>query len=420
MFQTMTSAIWSKRIVQDYRAGRTIALLFDYDGTLTPIVRHPSLARLSGEMRARLRYLAGLPNVYLGVISGRGLKEVRELVGLEGLFYSGCGGLEIDLIIERRQYPDLEAYGRIFDVISDHLLQILKQYPGTWLERKPAALALHFRGLPPLTASGFRLDVSAILSRLPMIRHRIVSQAIEISPASGWDKGTAVREIAKHLPDDTLLTYFGDSVNDLEAMQAVNEAEGLSIGIDPDAPQVAGHRIPSPEILDRELEWITAMIAGPAWQGAQRRADAMPSTNLPGAPVADSGDAGILVIDRDADFRNGLVGCLRQRGWKVWSAANLDEALAALHEHPDEIQISLVDLDFPGFGGSRILAELGRHSPEIQHCSMSGGIHEYAATAFRKMSGIPFFQKPIQADYIDRELRSMLRDCNKVSAVNRA
>lgn len=408
MFQTMTSTIWSKRIVQDYRAGRTIALMFDYDGTLAPIARHPSLARLSGAMRARLRYLAGLPNVYLGVLSGRGLKEVRELIGLEGLFYSGCGGLELDLIDERRQYPGLEVYGRVFDVVSDHLLAVLKRYPDTWLERKPAALAVHFRGLPPVAANSFRLDVCAVLSRLTMLRHRVVSEAIEISPAGGWDKGTAVREIAKLLPDDTLLAYFGDSPNDLEGMQAVNDADGLTVGVGQDAPRVAGHRIASPELLEEELEWIAAVIAGPGWHGVMRRGPTASSLNLPDAPNADGPDAGILVVDRDAGFREGLIDCLRQRGWKAWAVGNLDEALNVLRERRDEIQVSLVDLDFPGFGGSRILAELGRHSPSIRHCSMSGGIHEYAATAFRNMSGMPFFQKPIQVDHIDRELRSIL------------
>ena len=42
-------------------AGRPLALLFDYDGTLTPIVRHPSLARLSAANRDRLARLTALP-----------------------------------------------------------------------------------------------------------------------------------------------------------------------------------------------------------------------------------------------------------------------------------------------------------------------------------------------------------------------
>ena len=51
-----------------------IAILLDYDGTLTPIVKHPSLAILSKETKDILERLASRPDVFIAIISGRGVE----------------------------------------------------------------------------------------------------------------------------------------------------------------------------------------------------------------------------------------------------------------------------------------------------------------------------------------------------------
>jgi len=71
---------------------RTLVFL-DYDGTLTPIVERPELAKLDQAMRHTLSRLAERYTV--AVISGRELNEVRSLVGLDGVIYAGSHGFEI-------------------------------------------------------------------------------------------------------------------------------------------------------------------------------------------------------------------------------------------------------------------------------------------------------------------------------------
>jgi trehalose 6-phosphate phosphatase len=89
---------WVDRLAAASRRGADLAVFFDYDGTLTPIVSHPSLARLAPEMRQRMRSLATLDRVRVGVVSSRALNELRLLVGLPGLYYAGSAGMEIDLL----------------------------------------------------------------------------------------------------------------------------------------------------------------------------------------------------------------------------------------------------------------------------------------------------------------------------------
>ena len=72
-----------------------LALLLDYDGTLSPIAPHPDLATLPPETRAVLERLARLPDVFIAVVSGRGVNNVRDMVGIQGITYAGNHGLEI-------------------------------------------------------------------------------------------------------------------------------------------------------------------------------------------------------------------------------------------------------------------------------------------------------------------------------------
>src|SRR5216117_2181391 len=70
-----------------------VAVFLDYDGTLTPIVRHPEDAWLSESMRHVLRELAA--RVSIAILSGRDLDDVRRRVDLDGIVYAGSHGFDI-------------------------------------------------------------------------------------------------------------------------------------------------------------------------------------------------------------------------------------------------------------------------------------------------------------------------------------
>jgi len=84
-------------VLDAYRRGASLALLFDYDGTLVPIAEHPRLAVLTSETRQRLDRLARTPSAFVGVLSGRRIDDLKHTVGVSGVCYVGTGGLELDL-----------------------------------------------------------------------------------------------------------------------------------------------------------------------------------------------------------------------------------------------------------------------------------------------------------------------------------
>jgi len=55
-------------------------LLLDYDGTLAPLAPHPDLAILPLETKSVLERLANMSDVYISIISGRNVHNVKDMV----------------------------------------------------------------------------------------------------------------------------------------------------------------------------------------------------------------------------------------------------------------------------------------------------------------------------------------------------
>lgn len=70
------------------------AILTDIDGTLAPIVPTPDMSEVPEEIRELLRRLNGEYLLVAGV-TGRKTEDARDLVGLDGIVYSGNHGFEI-------------------------------------------------------------------------------------------------------------------------------------------------------------------------------------------------------------------------------------------------------------------------------------------------------------------------------------
>ncbi len=233
------------------RPAQPILWLFDYDGTLTPVVARPSLATLSPGVRMALRRLAGLPSHAVGVISGRRLAELRQMVGLAELYYAGTGGMELDLRGRIVRHPDEVRIGALMERIAASLEPLGVEWEGAWLERKPLGLTVHWRDLAPERRDPFR---RAIADRLGRWRDKIRTfggpMATEVLARNGWDKGTAVAQIAAEVSADRpLVIYAGDQDNDRHAFDAVAARRGVTIGIGPNAPDGATVSLADPATL---------------------------------------------------------------------------------------------------------------------------------------------------------------------------
>jgi trehalose-phosphatase len=256
------------RLLAAYCAGRALALLFDYDGTLVPIVAHPALATLPAESRALLEELSQQPQLTVGVVSGRRLEELKQMVGLPELCYSGVSGMELELNGLRIVHPQATTGHALIARLAAPLGDLAAAYPGAWVEDKDVGLTLHYRAVSPHRLEELRGDVRQVLrSFMGELRILDVAMAVEITPAFGWTKRSAVQRMVDYAGRDAFPLYAGDEANDRDALEIVRDLGGIAIGIGPRAPSSAEYLLPDPAAL---LSWLRSFLAALGVAGSRR------------------------------------------------------------------------------------------------------------------------------------------------------
>lgn len=261
----MTSALREalERLVDRYWDGASLALLFDYDGTLVPIAENPDLAVLGPETRRRIERLARTPAVFVGVLSGRRIGDLKNAVGINGLYYAGTNGLELDWCGVPIVHADSDRAVRLVAMVADRVRPTVARYSGAWVEQKPLGLTVHYRHVQPDRIDALRTEVAGAMDqssgRLRVLNGKM---AIEMTPDIGWDKGSAVMMIVRRMGSNTVLPlYAGDDANDADAMIAVAALGGVAIGIGPSAPPAALYNLPDPASLGHCLDALQEMLA---------------------------------------------------------------------------------------------------------------------------------------------------------------
>ena len=122
---------------------KSIGVFLDYDGTLTPIVERPEDAVISDRMQDIVKRLAA--RCVVAVISGRDLKDVRDRMGLEDIYYSGSHGFEIAGPRDwYEEYPEAKAFLPVLDRTEEELHCSLDR------------ISCIIEGLPKRTAGNWR------------------------------------------------------------------------------------------------------------------------------------------------------------------------------------------------------------------------------------------------------------------------
>ena len=114
--------------------------------------------------------------------------------------------------------------------------------------------------------------------------------------------------------------------------------------------------------------------------------------------VHSAGRATILIVDDHEPFRDQLARSLVRRGHTVRTAANFDEAVAALAvEAPHR---AIVDLRMPGKSGLELLAHFRTNSPATQVVMLTGFGSIVTAVDAMRLGATNFLPKPADADEI--------------------
>jgi len=261
----MMAADWVDRVLAQRQDNRPLVLFFDYDGTLTPLVSHPKNAVLAESTREALAALAATKGITLGAISGRALDWLKASIGLSDVWYAGSNGMHIDLGTEEWIDPTVAEFEPLVDPLREALSGPIRWFPGTWIERKPGCLTVHYRALLPLMAACFLDEVNDMLDGIrpdcPPLRVRTVSSAMEIALAASSTKGNAIEWMLERTNPEAFTMFACDGANDEEAVAAIKAVGGLTVGVGPEAPAEVALRVATTRDFTADLARLAAEVA---------------------------------------------------------------------------------------------------------------------------------------------------------------
>lgn len=232
---------------------RGSALFFDFDGTLVDLAPRPDAVRVEPRLANLLAHLRCLVGGAVAVISGRPLAEIdRHLPLTPRLFAAGVHGAErrgATGLVHRIAVPPLDEA-----LASVHALA--RRHPALQVERKPGAVALHYRLAPELEDECLATMAEALLrcEGMTLMRGKMV---VELKPRRA-SKGAAVRSFLAERPfRHRRPWFFGDDVTDEGAFELVQAVGGVAVKIG-DGETLAARRLPDPAAL---REWLAGAAA---------------------------------------------------------------------------------------------------------------------------------------------------------------
>ena len=226
-----------------------VLLLLDYDGTLSPIVARPESAVLPTETRQALADLAAHPRFRVGIVSGRGLSDLRERIDLPGIIYAGNHGMEITFPNSSFTHPRAARLRPVLQNAAGELRERLHVHPGVIVEDKGLTLSVHYRQASPESIPEIRRALDEVISAAPPEDIRVTQgkMVLEVRPNIDWGKGRAIGKIRETAGLDALPIFFGDDLTDEEGFQVVQEANGIAVFVgSARQPTRAAYRVDSP------------------------------------------------------------------------------------------------------------------------------------------------------------------------------
>lgn len=199
--------------------------VFDFDGTLSPLVPDRNAARLDPECQALLADLASDPRDRVAVLSSRLLDDLVTRVPLRSVWLGGGSGLEWLLPGGDRIVP-AEETGRMLERIRVSVLPLLERVaaiPGVEVEEKFYSVAVHFRRVRP-EGRPTLFPLLAELTASAPIRCFLGPEVADLQFFPWVNKAYGIRRLSRILDFDPLgarIVYAGDDENDAVAMRSV-------------------------------------------------------------------------------------------------------------------------------------------------------------------------------------------------------
>ncbi len=208
--------------------GRSWAIFLDVDGTLLDLADAPDLVHVDTRLLRLLDSLVDANRGAVAIVSGRSIADLDQLFSPLTLPAAGLHGAERR---DARGGLHRRAADPRLRQVEHELTRWSRAHPGTLVEDKGGAVALHYRLAPAEEAAARALirTIGASLGDDYVVQTG--KQVVELKPA-GVSKATAIREFMSEAPFAGRRPVFvGDDVTDEDGFLAVRDLGGVAVGV---------------------------------------------------------------------------------------------------------------------------------------------------------------------------------------------
>ncbi len=234
--------------------GKDPAFFFDFDGTLTKIEQTPDGVRFRPIARFIVEELSR--HFTVGIITGRSLADIKRLIGIKGIFYSGNHGVEIEGPGLRFVEKNSAASVKFIDSLVPKIRRKLKPYSPI-IQHKKYSIAVHYRTVESRLVRKLLDDLESITMQLVKtgkIKLQLGKKVVEIKAPVDWDKGKAIETILEKTGKSGRVFFFGDDMTDEFGFEEVNSLKGVSVYVGSlERETAARYQLESPAALMGEL-----------------------------------------------------------------------------------------------------------------------------------------------------------------------
>lgn len=233
-------------------------LMLDYDGTLAPFTPERDRALPYPLLTQPLRALFAHPRCRTVIVSGRSVADLLRLLPVDPPpEIWGSHGWERRHADGGMTPPSLDEGTAA--LLAQEWIWLESTFPVSQIERKPASVALHWRGYEPEVQAALRALVSKRWRHLPgaaAVERHPFNGGMELR-AAGRSKADAVRALLGEYDESPVAAYLGDDRTDEDAFAAL-EGRGLRVLVRPELRETLAdvHLRPPDQLLQFLEQWL--------------------------------------------------------------------------------------------------------------------------------------------------------------------